>query len=147
MMVPWRARLPRPEDWPVPRKVNGVLPPRTPNYDGDTITLDLDRYDNDASQWDCRLLATFLPELSQDGGLDCRAWVTNWLLQQVASCPHRWPFWVDTMPANAFVDTSKLKTTLERYVCLVSNWDRTRILNHEVAQYAAEQGYGRGVGG
>jgi hypothetical protein len=147
MMVPWRARLPRESDWPTPSRVNGVMPVKAPNHDGDTITLDCDRYDNDASQWSLRLLATFLPELDQPGGLDCRTWVTAWLFEQTAACPHRWPFMVDTMPASATTDTSKLKTTLERYICLVSNWDRTRILNHEIAEYAAMKGYGRGIGG
>lgn len=146
-MVPWRARLPRTTEWPKPPKsATGFPLDPAPNHDGDTVLLDVDRYNDDSTQWSVRLLAVFCPEISplQPGGVECRTEL--WRLLQVYDDGSRWPFWVDTMPATATTDTSKLLKTYDRYVCLVSNRARTRSLNHDISEYAAANGWTGGRG-
>jgi hypothetical protein len=135
-MVPWRARIPRLEDWPTPPK--GL--PAAANYDGDTVTLELDRYDDDSTVWDIRMLAVFCPEMNQAGGRECREYVTAWLELHNRG---RWPFWVDSVRNKANTDEVQ---TFTRYVCLVSNADRTAVLNHDVSLFAALNGWTGGIG-
>jgi hypothetical protein len=138
MMVPWRARLPRLQDWPTAPK--GL--PAAPNHDGDSVTLLIDRYTDDMSLWRVRLLALFCPELNQPGGPECRVHATEWLMRWGGDSLS-WPFWVDSVrnPAN----TDEVKT-FDRYVCLVSNADRTSVLNHEMALFVTAGGWGGGIG-
>lgn len=141
MMVPWRARIPDPRDWPPPSRKGW---PEQPNHDGDSVRLLIDRYDDDSSVWNVRLLAVFCPEVVplQPGGQECRAELLRLLREYDDGS--KWPFWVDSVPSPS--DPGKPSKTFDRYICLVSNASRTRVLNHDISAFVVEHGYGGGTG-
>jgi hypothetical protein len=140
--VTFPARIPRPEDWPKPPKLNGKPLPPAPNYDGDSATFEVDRYMDDQSILKGRFFTVFCPEIKQVGGPDCRIFVTDWIVEN-SSGHGEWPLWVDTIRNRSNTDEVE---SLSRYMIMVWNYDRTRCLNHEISQYVFENRWPGGTG-
>lgn len=128
-----RARVPMQEDV------------AEPFHDGDTIWLEIDRGFRDHSTRDLRLYGVFAPELKQlPGGPDTRDYVIGWLRAASAEVPsNHWPLQVDTV---RIAGGDHEATTLERYLAIVYNADRSMCLNDDVMAYVKANGYPGGTG-
>lgn len=124
------ARYPRLDDKPLPV------------HDGDTAWLEWNTGRRNMALVDNRFYNVFAPELTQDGGPDCRQFVVDWLAHQAAATKTLWPFMVD-----AVLDANGHEIeTLGRTVVIVRNSAGTAILNDDMSSYIDLHGYPRGKG-
>ena len=111
------------------------------NHDGDTLTVLLDQGFGQTTEIQVRLFGVFAPELSQTGGKECQAFVSEWVEKN--SVLHKWPFIVTTMRG---VRSDKETVTLSRYVGVIETIDHHSTLNTDVQEYVLECGYSGGIG-
>lgn len=112
------------------------------NHDGDTVRMVLDQGFDDTKTVAVRLLGVFAPELKQQGGPECRAFVEAWF-QSRLSTSTRWGFVVTTARMKV---ADREQTTLSRYVGTVTSLDGTDNLNLDVMAFIVSNGYGGGIG-
>ena len=118
----WRARVPRLEDFP------------DPVHDGDTLWLETDQGDWLRKVRDIRLKDVHAPELDQLGGTRTRQFTIDWIARWNAG---PWPFQVDTYRTGTYRDVK----SLERFVSVVWDRDRSHCLNADVQQFVDVSGY------
>ena len=109
-------------------------------HDGDTVQVWVDRGDEDESLWWVRLKDVHAPELSQNGGTDCRDYVQTWFAAHTDRTD--WPFLLETFRTPKS-DADVL--TLSRHVGIISAADGN-VLNVDVEAYARAHGYPGGSG-
>ena len=111
------------------------------NHDGDTLTMLLDQGFGQTTEIQVRLLGVFAPELSQIGGKECQAFVSDWVEKN--SFGYKWPFIVTTIRG---VRSDKETVTLARFVAIVETIDHHSNLNADIQAYVLECGYVGGIG-
>jgi endonuclease YncB( thermonuclease family) len=128
-VMEFRARLPRLEDF------------TDPVHDGDTVALESDRGDWIHHPQSIRLRDVHAPEVSplQLGGRETRQFVVNWL---IAHSEGTWPYWLDSYRTSTYRDVK----TLDRFVGVIFNRDRSSCLNLAVQTFVDDHGYPGGVG-
>ncbi|QMP84549.1 endonuclease [Streptomyces phage Endor2] len=109
--------------------------------DGDTLKVQLDQGFGDTKTIDLRLYETWAPEKKELGGAETRKFVEDWL-NEADPDGDEWPLVVTTRRVKA--DTHEI-STLGRYVGLVEDIEG-RILNDDINDFVAENGYGTGIG-
>jgi endonuclease YncB( thermonuclease family) len=112
-------------------------------HDGDTITVRIDRgFDDRKEDMKLRLEGVYAPELHQPGGPETRQFVIDWVKAASISA-QVFPLVVTTVRLK---NGKRERKTLERYVARVDTVTGIS-LNKVVADFVAERGYPRGVGG
>lgn len=112
------------------------------NHDGDTVKMVLDQGFGDTKLIDVRLLGVYAPELSEEGGKECQAFVEEWFETHKLDGT-RWEFIVTTVRMKR---SDKEQTTLSRYVGVITDLTSTSNLNAEVSQFIQDKGYAGGLG-
>lgn len=110
-------------------------------HDADTVYLTTDQGDAWRHVRKCRLQDVYAPELKDPGGPECRQFVLDWVHRWELS-GLKWPFSVDTVTNTKYWDVK----TLDRYVCVVWNADRTQQLNSTIQKFITDNKYGSGIG-
>lgn len=108
------------------------------NYDGDTVTVELDQGFWDTKRINLRLDAVYAPELSQPGGLETRDYVTAWLTERAGG--DTWPFVVVTRMNRA---ATREIATFGRIVGTLTHGQDS--LNAAVTEYVRANGYPPGA--
>lgn len=93
--------------------------------DGDTVRMTLDHGMHIRSSQAIRLADVFAPELGATGGVEARAFVSDWCTFHGRGV---WPF---------LVVTHKDRQTFNRYVGIISCRDCRMVLNDDVNSYLA----------
>ena len=110
-------------------------------HDGDTVIAVLDQGFRNQQEITVRLWNTYAPELKEPGGLETRDFIVQWVKKYGYAT--EWPFIVTTVRLK---NDTKEVTTLERYVCVVTDVTGSHNLNADVQAFILDRGYGGGIG-
>ncbi len=108
------------------------------NYDGDTVTVELDQGFWDVKRVNLRLDAVYAPELRQTGGPETRDFVAAWVAERAGD--DAWPFVVVTRMNRA---ATREITTFGRIVGTLTHGQDS--LNAAVNEYVRANGYPGGI--